>query len=378
MAASKYVYNLTLDFPNGISTENLRAQILASQVITVAHSHTDISVSGPINVDIWFKDALSPAEQAELTAVVAAHDPVEVSEEPRDPVHGSLYVTHRLEPGNGIRLVTHNFCDPCSWWQGSLEQVGADTTSGDDLSFDITGHTNIIDLRHARHVFEETIDETTVSPIDGVTLMSSVVPVVYIDGVPLDQALEDADAGADRYTIDYETGTVVFAQAHAGVTVTVDCRTAYSSMFMFRPTAGNRLVFNAAEIDLSRDVDLNRAVQTVAYGSHSILTGGAVLPVQVRNYKTVHDFQAAANEFIGPLPPGFGGAGGIASEKWTFLWRYELADEFYSTPNLLDSIRLINKLTANHVGIKTSDDQPLGGSVLTITYYAFEKGELEN
>lgn len=377
MAATSYTYSLGGDFPSGVNAENLEKEISASP-ITIAFDHVDVSVSSDDNVDIWFKAPISAGEETVLDGVVAAHNPVASDEAPTDSIHGLPLVTPRLAPGDGVRLVSHNFCDACSWWQGSTEVLAAATTTGDNTAYDITGQATLIDVRHARLTFENTVDETTVSPLTGFT-QTSIIPVVYLDGVPLDQALEDDGVSVDGYTIDYEAGTITFNTARGGgVAVTADFRVPGSSMYKFVPDAGKRLVFEAAEIDLSQDVDMDAPFQTVAYGSHTILTSGAVVPVQIRSYKNVHDFQAAANKFVGPLPAGFGGTGGVPSEKWTFLWNYQLADEFYDTPNYLDAVKgLPNEVTVNSVGLQVEGDTPYGGSVLTITYYAYQRPEGE-
>jgi len=92
----------------------------------------------------------------------------------------------------------------------------------------------------------------------------------------------------------------------------------------------------------------------------------------------MHDFQAAARRFYGPLPSGFGGSSGVASEKWTFEWQYARSDELYDTPNYIDQNLNPLRITLNYVELCTIGDTELGGNFLTITYYGSELGEGED
>jgi len=70
MAATKYTYSISGDFPNQkVNTTSLTIEINESSIIT-ALDH--INTSGDV-CDVWFVDALSGAEETELDAVVAAH-----------------------------------------------------------------------------------------------------------------------------------------------------------------------------------------------------------------------------------------------------------------------------------------------------------------
>lgn len=289
-------------------------------------------------------------------------------------IHGNTKVSAQIGIGGGVRYITHNFCDKCSWWQESTEHIDQATTSGDQLVYDITGHDSLIDVRHGRITFEDDITAGTVAP-SGNT-MTNIIPTVKVNTVALSQANEGATSGDDRYTIDYETGVLTFAIARqGGDTVTVSFRKAGSSKYTLAPTAGKKYVFEDAEADVSEDIDMVSHVVSTVHGSHTTLTGGAVVPILVKKYKTFHDFQAAARKFWGPLPSGFGGAGGINSPKWTFQWQYSRSDEIYATPNYMDLNLDATKVTANKVVVSTQGDMVLGGSVLTLTFYGQETNE---
>lgn len=298
--------------------------------------------------------------------------------------HGEQVVAQRVEPGDGFRLVSHNFCDPCTWWQGSdHEAAGACTNSGDNLTYTLDGMSSgwVIDARHHRFTYEGEITPSTVSP-QGNT-MTDLVPTVLLDGVELDQALEDATSGDDRYTIQYSssdsnTPSVTFAVARApAVVVTMRYRKANSSEYIWAPKSGKRMVFEDAEVDHTSDLDMNATLQTTIYGSHSALTGGAVVPLGSKSYNRVRDFHAAAKEFMGPIPSGLGGTGGVPVDLWTWKWGYSRADEFYDTANYLDQNGYPTEATWNRASAKLVGDQPYGGTYLTVTYYGQQANEGE-
>jgi hypothetical protein len=289
-------------------------------------------------------------------------------------VENQLVVAQGLGIDGGVRLITHNFCDACTWWHESTGHTGQASTSGDQLTYDLTGHTNLIDLRHGRSTYEDKVTDTTVSPGGGGT-MTDIVPTVYLDGVAVDQALEDDDADTDRYTIDYPAGTITFGVARGGgVVVTADFRKAASSKFTIKPGAGKKIVLQDAEVDCSEDIDMDAPFWVDTFGSHTSITGGAVISLSKRIYKKMHDFQAAARRFWGPVPANFGGTGGVPSPKWTFEWQYSRSDELWDTANYRDVNLDPSLVTLNRVEVSldAADAVAYGGCCLTVTMYGYE------
>jgi hypothetical protein len=389
MAETPYTYALSTDFPGGaINTDKLVAEIAASAIVTALER---IDTAGDA-VDVVFKGTLSTGDRTILDndvatgnlmgGLIGAHDNAP-NVEPATDVSlvnvaqdslGHLAVAVGMGSDNGFRKVSHNFCDPCSWWHHCSEHVAQPTTSGDQLTYAITDHLNLIDVRHKRLYEEHLIDNTTVAPTG--TTMTNILPTVLVDAAPLDTANEDATTGDDRYTIDYETGEVVFAVARdGGEVITATFRKATSSKYCFKPSANKKLVLTDAEIDCSEDVDMVTGFETHVYGSHTTLTAGNKALVSRRVYNSMHDFHAAARRFWGPLPSGFGGSGGVASPKWTFEWQYSRSDSFYDTANYRDLNIDAALVTLNYVESLLAGDTPFGGSVMTITFYGYEVAE---
>jgi hypothetical protein len=285
-----------------------------------------------------------------------------------------LVVANALGTDGGQRTITHNFCDPQTWWHESTEHVAQASTSGDQLTYDITNHDKLIDVRHGRITFEDDITVATVAP-NGNT-MTNIVPTVLLDAVALDQALEDATTGDDRYTIDYAAGTVTFAVARGGgVAVTVSFRKSGSSKYTIQPKAGHKFVLQDAEVDCSEDIDMTSKFTVDTHGSHTSVTGGVVASLSKRIYKTMHDFQAAARRFWGPIPANFGATGGVASPKWTFEWQYSRSDALYDTANYRDVNEHAALVTLNKVEVSIDGDVAYGGCCLTVTMYGYQEAE---
>lgn len=87
MANVKYTYLIT-DFPNNkADAGNLYVTILESQDFTCMVDSINVDVD---DVDVWFRAALSPAEWATLSGIVAVHDGEEYAEE-KPAIDQSMY-----------------------------------------------------------------------------------------------------------------------------------------------------------------------------------------------------------------------------------------------------------------------------------------------
>lgn len=71
MAATKYTYSISADFPNAKVSSDRLSQEIQDAAITIALDYISNDAS---NSDIWFKNAISAGEKTTLDAVVAAHD----------------------------------------------------------------------------------------------------------------------------------------------------------------------------------------------------------------------------------------------------------------------------------------------------------------
>lgn len=259
--------------------------------------------------------------------------------------------------------------------------LGASTTADGSFlvyTFDDASR-SMIDVRHGHLVDEDVIvGPSTVAP-NGNT-MTNIIPTVYIDGTPLDQANEDAASGNDRYTIDYRNCTVTFAVARDPAdVVTVDCRRVgagpQASKWTFQPDPGMRQFVQDAEVDLTEDIDMDptQPIVLATWGSHPIITGGAKVIIRSKKFKRFHDFRAPARKFFGPIPSGFGISGGVDSPGWTFQWDYLNGDMLYDTANFVHDNYYPAEVSERSVTLHkfelwSTNDREIPGNLLTILF----------
>lgn len=288
-------------------------------------------------------------------------------------LHREVVVQPVAPQGGGGRIVSHNLCDKRTWWQESEEHLGLTfTDSGDGITWNMDDAGPIISVREGLLVFEDGVDESTVSP-NGNT-MTSIVPKVYDNGTLI---------GDSEYVIDSSTGSITFDSAMAGP-ITMDCRkpksTSGASKFTWTPKAGQMMVVEDAEADMTENYDHAAPVRVDVYGSHPVITGGTVAIVDTKLYKTFHDFHAAAREFYGPIPAGMGGAGGVNSPKWTFRWNYLRSDVIHDTVNYVHDNHFPGEVsersvTLHKIEVSIVGDEEFGGDILTLIMFAGSEPE---
>ena len=186
---TKYDYSIQNDFPNHVvDTTRLDSEIRAS-AITVALSYISAS-SGTCS--IWFKAELSEGEETILDGLVAAHtgEPL-VEATPRLSQYNRLEVELYKSPGKGAIICSHNFCDPCSWYQGSIKvEDEILQPTGNGFVIFRANNKNWIDLYHGRITRENVYNE-------------NYQVVIKVNDV---EKIEGQD-----YLVDYPNGEIIFS-----------------------------------------------------------------------------------------------------------------------------------------------------------------------
>lgn len=149
MADTKYTFSVSTDFPNQkVSGSRLTSEIANSNIIYALGS---ITTTGDV-CDIWFKNALSAAEETTLSGVVANHDGVYVEEDAPTMSDGRPIVRADTRPidtqtyftmagdtasgiGDGTRLVWDFSNDDDIISEGELGYVSGMKTKSLELSF---------------------------------------------------------------------------------------------------------------------------------------------------------------------------------------------------------------------------------------------------
>ena len=217
--------------------------------------------------------------------------------------------------GSGLVVVTYNWCDKCTWYQGSTRKTGHALTLDTGLVYD-SGIQNWIDLTHGRLYREDLVSaDYLVKVYDGATELTERTPF--------------ADSGGD-YVVDYKTGKVTLAQAPSGA-VTADFSHENGSLFTIAPTEGKRLWVEDSEVQFSTDIDLTDTIHFQAWAYNPEDLPNKIAVTAKTTYKTAGDFVDEARG-VYPQIPAFGGSSrGLTQPTLNFPFKYmQLKELFYS------------------------------------------------
>jgi len=301
---TKYTYE------KEINSNQLQNQIQNSS-ITVALNHID---TAGLNVDIWFKAELSNSEISILNSIVSDHIPVidpVVAQEVKiveDAVFkgdedGSQKVTVQPRLGSGVTIITHNFGDPCTWYQNSVEIVDEVLSPKVPAVYDTykCSKTYIIDIEHGRITFDERVDQKY-------CIRVKVNDVVVTSG----------------FTFNYEEGELTFqTPLTSNDEVKLKFWYATDSIFTIAPTAGKKLKIEHVETQFSADVDMvgKTEARFEEWGYNPANLPNKMLYKRTR-YKNIAQFiDESNNRFCAELSP----IDNLSKTLHVFVWDYPVS-----------------------------------------------------
>jgi len=254
-----------------------------------------------------------------------------------------------LEPrkdGSGVVIVTYNWCDKCTWYQGSTRKTGQALTLDSGTTYE-SGFANWIDLTHGRLYREDLVS-------------ADYLVKVYDDGVELTPREPFATSGGD-YTVDYENGKVTLAAAPSGA-VTADFSHENGSLFTIAPLEGKRLWVEESEVQFSSDIDIKDTIHFQAWAYNPADLPNKVPVTEKTTYKTAGDFVDEARGTY-PQVPAFGGSTrGLSQPHLVFPFKYlQLKELFYSL--------------GLEIRIWLENDTEFGGERATATFYCTSMDE---
>lgn len=233
--------------------------------------------------------------------------------------------------GDSATIVSHDFTDPCSWYQGSLAATDAALTfiANSTYSFQAP-NVNWIDLQNGRLYGEDNI----------LAQNPTYAPVVKVAGV----------TQTSGFTIDYKLGRVTFASMPSG-DVTTSYRYADKSWFIIKPKAGKILSIKSAEVQFSSNVVIDNPFYFEAWVNHPQY-GMIAIPGTRITYKSAKDFISACNEGQGLIP------------KWSNLQNDVHVFPFhYARPKPLKSSEAVE------IRVYCKNHTPIVGEFATATFY---------
>lgn len=249
--------------------------------------------------------------------------------------------------GSSLIIVTHNWCDPTTWFGQSERETGETLTSDDDTVFSSV-HDHWIDLTHGKFYGEDRVS-------------APYLPKVYVDGVQATERAPWAESGGD-FEIEYITGGVTFFEAQTGKAVTADYSHENGSLFIVAPQVGKILVIENSEVQFGKDLGMLDTInfQLWAYNPADLPNKVPVGAATV--YKTIRDFIDEARG-VYPVVPAIGGsARGLTNDHVVFPYNYKTVKELPASWGV-------------EIRVWLKDDIQYEGEFATATFYCTSKDE---
>lgn len=267
---------------------------------------------------------------------------------------GKLLTAVNIPVGEEFMYVTHNFCDPTTWYQQSerITSGALSSLDGSGISFSL-GYTNIIDITHGK-IYQEDSVAATVN--HGYSVQ------IYDSGYLLTERTPFESSGGD-YTLNYRTGIVTFSSGHSINNLLANFSYATNSIFIFAPvTAQTELNMTYVEAQFDTDFTFNTAIIGEIYGYAEVfapqlgLPPGTKIPLLTLKYKTLGNVIEEAKGSYPLIPIMGGSARGLTTPRFTFPFIYTAA-------------RRIKYDYGMEMRIHLENDIPFGGDYCSLTFY---------
>ena len=333
----QYTYSITTDFvgltESSIDVPSLKTAIQNSAIVT-AYDYTNISGDA---VDIFFKDTLSAGDETILDGLVAAHTGVPATEPSQTVNIGN---TLNLSPNTQVNtfpakgdspiIVSHNFCDPKSWYTNSQLVTGSILLAdAPGIQYSFPANHNLIDVETGRiSKSAKLYNKTTYNPFDPASWRPLYLPKIYVNDV-----LQSESA----YKVTYVDGTgpnqkdfITFnTPININDVVKADYYHATDAMFRLKPDPGKILSIKMVELQFSINIAIhNRNISFLTfvpnpYAGYALMQYG---PGEI--YKNVKNYEDESNnDRTRVLPP----VGELRNERLVWIWDYQTLTELKSS-----------------------------------------------
>jgi len=284
---------------------------------------------------------------------------------PRD-TRGRPISASEKPDGTKATLYSHDWSDPTTWYEASVEVVDETATDGGLHTTYSLAHVNVIDSYHGKITQEDYLLDAA---------GHSYPVLVKVNDATKTERDPHLGTGGD-YSINYAAGTITFFSAlEPGDVVTATYHYATSSLFTVKPTAGKRLTLDFVEVQFATDVEITDSVTFQPRGYVDVfapqlmgepynLPSGTLIPLgNPLVYKGMRDYMNdAVRSYV--AYPALGGVGwrGMTQETVIFDWDYTRATPLSSAAGM-------------EVQIKLQHDVPFVGSYATATFYCASEVE---
>lgn len=253
-------------------------------------------------------------------------------------------------------IVTHDWCDPCTWYQESERVSSVVLTQEGETKIYTSTDMKWIDVLHGR-----ISDEDELVDDDGKSLYA---PIVKDNSVEL---TEDLD-----YTIDYENGKITLADSYTKQgDIVADYSKSTTSCFTAEPKAEKILNIEHTELNFSRDAYINTPINFEIWVYNPYFNPGEPegpsnplrIPYKSKTYKNEKDIINNANLGQGYIPR----YGNLIDDVIIFPFNYVSTKPLKASQGAQLKIVLHKDKDGNNI--------PLTGSYGTLTIYATSHDE---
>jgi hypothetical protein len=329
MAATKYTFSISTDFPNHkVASDRLLSEVQASVIVTAIDR---VDTDGDA-CNVWFKDILGSSDETALDGIVAAHSGEPLPADPTQvTIAGSTTVLPiQALPPAGLKSnqISQNWCDKTTWWYSSIKVTNETATTSDaERKIWSVVHSPMIDVYHGKLTGERSLTDHRVS--------------ITVDGVLKTEQDPHYASGGD-YVVDYAAGTITFTEAiAAGVSPLVSYYYENGSTWVIAPAPGEVWRLKGAESQFSDDVEM---LDTMVYEVWAYNPADLPNKIQVCTpdcYNSMQDFVNDANKAY-PAIPAIGGTGWRGSKRpiTVFAWDFQTTTDLDSSWGMELRVRL--------------------------------------
>lgn len=271
--------------------------------------------------------------------------------------------------GTSKNIISHNWCDPCTWYQGGVrvvDEVAICQNTGSWTLYSVASG-NVIDTYHGLLSNEDFLR-------DAQNNLYRVI--VKVNGTA--SVEQDPHYGSGGgHTIDYRNGRITFLSARQETDeVRVTYHYATYGTFTVKPDPGKKLKIKDVEVQFTEDIFLTDTVKFQPRGKVESFApqycpvpypSGTLIPLGNPNvYKTMQDY---INEANGAYPVisrmNFSGTADwrqLDKATVTFPWKYQALKELLSSMGM-------------EVQILMEHNAAFSGTSATATFYCFSEDE---
>jgi hypothetical protein len=294
-----------------------------------------------------------------------------ITQEKRTDTGILLAATTKPDYGD-VKMFSHNFADPTTWFTESERITELLTARDVDYgSIWYGSHRNWIDLTHGKIMGEDRVSSDY--------LVDAHVYDSYGVRCP-DCQEKNPHSGEGNYVVDYASGEIEFDgnvfEHYPDGYVKATYSYANGSVMYVRPTEGKVLSIERSEVQFTTDIVMNDTIcfqlwvyayvleTALGYPIGTLAPYGEKYPYSsATKYKSTGDFVAEANGNY-PVCPAFGGSG----------WR-GMTQPIITLPFDYSAVKPLKYSYGAEIRVWLEHDEPMCGGYGTVTFYCNSQDE---